>query len=166
MRGALLLGLGALATGYSAAALSAQPEPLARLQGCWNVAGRVQDMPADSWLTVEPRLGGRFLLFKLSSVDRKEPYDAEVTVGATADGKLRAFWSDTFGAEGAIQGDGRIDGETLTIDYPYPDGTFRNRIEPTTAGWRWTIVSLDGDKEKPFATYSMVKAPCPAPATH
>src|SRR5687768_13617499 len=111
-RGILLVWFPILAAGLawaSPAPGQTASDPLIQLKGCWAASGSVQGEPADSTLIVEPKLEGKFYLFRLSSLDRADPYDAEVTVGALADGRLRAFWTDTFGAEGAIQGDGRVE---------------------------------------------------------
>ena len=166
MRGALLPCSAALATGLWAVPSLAQdgPSPLEQLQGCWAADGTVQGEPADSTLVVEPRLGGKFYLFRLSSLDRAEPYDAEVTVGMTEGGVARGFWTDTFGVTAAIQGDGQREGDGLLIDYPYTDATFRNHLEPSPDGWRWTIVALEGETETPFAAYTLTRADCAAGA--
>ncbi len=145
---------------------AAQPagDPLARLVGCWQAKGTVEGEPADSTLVVEPRLGGKFALFRLSSVDRSDAYDAEVTVGTTEGGRVRAFWTDTFGVPGAVQGDGQVEGDGLLIDYPYTDAVFRNRIVPSTGGWRWTIDAVANETRRPFAEYTLTPMPCPAGA--
>ena len=68
-----------------------------------------------------------------------------------------AHWLDGFGAGGArVTAMGNRDGETLTFNFPYADGAFRNVWVRTAEGWTLTIEAQQPDRTwRNFANYAV-----------
>lgn len=152
-----------LAVGAAAAAAAVSPSTVGGLEGCWNAPGHVRGKDAMSVARGEWHLGRRYFTLHLRSVPPVSPYEAAITYGAgQKKGQVGSIWMDTFGGlyEPSL-GLGAADGNSLSIDYRFPDAVYHNRFERLDKGWRWTIVEQSpGKPDKLFAEYQLTPASC------
>jgi hypothetical protein len=153
----------ALAAASPLAAQGAARDPgeelLDRLVGTWRMEGHVRGEPVTYRLVARRVLQGRFVELHMEDAARPPQYEALVFVGRDSTGRVVAHWMDSFGAAYSIpHGEGRIAGDTLRFDIPYPDGTFRDTFTYDRARrrWRLRIDAADGRGGwSPFAEYTV-----------
>lgn len=148
------------------APMAAQTSPLppnapllARLVGHWTMTGTVRGQPATYRLDVAWVLGHRFVELHMEDAAHTPPqYEARVFIGSdTLPGHVLAHWLDNFGAAYSVPpATGSTSGDTLTLDFPYPDGAFHDTFVHDSATDTWTIRldAADGKGSwKRFADY-------------
>jgi hypothetical protein len=158
---AACLAGGDLGAGDLAAQAPAPPRVplLDRLVGQWAMTGSVRHRPVTYRLDAGWTLQRRFVELHMWDIKRTPPsYEARVLIGPdTAGGRIIAHWLDNSGAAYSVPpGRGAALGDTLTIDFPYPDGAFHDRFVLDRASDTWTF-TLDAEDGKggtsPFAEY-------------
>jgi hypothetical protein len=166
----LLLAMPALTIGLVSSPLKAQGPPapppvplLERLVGRWTMTGTVRGEPASYRLDAGWTLQRRYVELHMADAMHTPPgYEARVLIGPdTAEGRVIAHWLDNTGAAFSVPpGTGTARGDTLTIDFPYPDGTFHDRFVFDRRAKTW-IVTLDVDDGKggtsQFAEYHVMR---------
>ncbi|MFO1425944.1 MAG: DUF1579 family protein [Steroidobacteraceae bacterium] len=160
-----------------APAAAAQPPVdryLKALAGPWTMRGTLMGQP------VQYRAEGRWVLdngfLQLDMVDVAEPpqYRASVFIGFDREHTdYVVHWLDNSGAAGArVVGTGRLKGRTLTLDFPYADGVFRDElyVDEDAVSGSLAIDAREPDGSwKPFARYTLERpglrrAPRPPPS--
>jgi hypothetical protein len=132
----------------------AAPKPtdgvLAHFVGRWRISGVTLGKPAATGAEVEPRFGGAFLELHIKDPAGRDPYEAQVYFGSDAAGQLVVHWLDATGGETSrTLGRGRAEGDLVTLDFPYPDGDFRDRLTYDAAHDRWRLYIETGPAEHP-----------------
>jgi hypothetical protein len=84
----------------------------------------------------------------------------------TLSGQVLAHWLDNFGAAYSVPpATGVVRGDTLTLDFPYPDGAFHDTFvyDSTTDTWTMKLDAADGAGGwKRFAEYRATRRWGPA----
>jgi hypothetical protein len=154
--------LGSWLTGSVAAqAPPGPPTPplLEHLAGRWTMKGTLRGQPVTYRLDAGWTLQHRFVELHLRDTEHTPPqYEARVFIGPdTLPGLVLAHWLDNFGAAYSVpSATGRIRGDTLTLDFPYPEGAFHDSFVFDSARRAWTIRLDQADKAggwKRFAEY-------------
>lgn len=131
------------------------------LTGCWSAPGEVMGKRVETRVRGAWRLGGRYLLLESHGLDPADPYDAAIVIGGHDKNRVSGWWMDSFGAGYSAAGEGQIEGDTIRIDYRYPETNYVNRLARDSTAWRWTIVARKPDgSEKPFASYRLTRTAC------
>lgn len=101
---------------------------LDHLVGHWTMTGSVRGQPATYTLETTRVLQGRFVELHMQDVHVPPTYEARVFIGVdSAEAGYVAHWLDNFGAAYSIPpATGMARGDTLTLNFPYPDGAFRD----------------------------------------
>ena len=101
---------------------------LDRLVGHWLMTGSVRGRPATYTLDAARVLQRRFVELHMEDVTRPAAYEARVFIGVdSSGGRYIAHWLDRFGAAFSIPpATGEARGDTLLLNFPYPDGAFRD----------------------------------------
>jgi hypothetical protein len=119
------------------------PTPLLqRLVGQWTMTGTVRTRPVTYRLEGAWVVQGRFLELHMHDVANTPPkYEARVFIGPdTLPGRVLAHWLDNFGAVYSVPpATGRLAGNSLTLDFPYPDGAFHDTFVYDSWSDTWTI---------------------------
>jgi len=154
--------LPALGTGRLAEAKAASPDNtyLDALQGDWDMSGTLLGKPVKYRARGQRILHGGFL--RLHMIDAADPptYEADLFLGydAHADDYI-GHWLDRFGAAGArVVANGKRQGESLVILFPYAEGAFRDTFvyDPNKDTWSLLIESQKPGGWSQFATYTLV----------
>ena len=125
---------------------------LDRLVGHWRMTGTVRRKPVTYTMDGTRTLQRRFVELHMEDTHRPATDEARVFIGVDSAGRRYiAHWLDRFGAAFSIPpATGQACGDTLVLDFPYPDGAFRDtfvynlpadtwhfRLESAdSAGWR------------------------------
>lgn len=140
----------------------AMPDLLVKLSGDWKMTGDVRGKPVSYRLHAETVLNKTFIELHMMDVGEPPAYEARVFIGF--DPKTQhviAHWIDSFGAAFSIPpGIGRIDGNQIEFEIPYPDGPFKDTFAYAQHSDAWTlnIESVDGTGAwKHFASYTIGK---------
>lgn len=123
---------------------------LERLVGRWTMTGTVRGKPATYRLDVDWTLQRRYVELHMVDATHTPPgYEARVLIGPdTAQGRVIAHWLDNTGAAFSVPpGTGEVRGDTLAIEFPYPDGAFHDRFVFDRRTNAWTV-TLDADDGK------------------
>lgn len=130
--------------------------------GDWMMDGQVMGETARYRAHGERVLDGAWLEFHMTDANKTPPeYEARVFIGWDNEAHdYVAHWLDDFGAGGArVAATGRREENTLTIDYPYANGVFRNIWVREEAGWTLTIEAHQPDGSwRNFAHYQVRRA--------
>jgi hypothetical protein len=141
------------------------PAPLLqRLVGQWTMTGTVRARPVTYRLDATWVLQRRFLELHMQDVANSPPrYEARVFIGPdTLPGRVLAHWLDNFGAAYSVPpATGRLAGDSLILDFPYPGGAFHDTFvhDPETDRWTIHLDAADGAAGgwKRFAEYSATR---------
>ncbi len=133
---------------------------LAQLQGPWSMTGEVMGKPVSYAARGRWQLNGAWLEFAMTDSATPPAYEARLYLGY--DGRAHDFiahWLDRFGAAGArVVGTGTLEGRTLTIVFPYAQGTFRDTLTLDPQGSSGTLLleqqGKDGQWSR-FADYAL-----------
>jgi hypothetical protein len=148
----LALGVG-FALGCSASAL-ANPKPtegvLSHFVGAWNVTGTTLGKPTVTSAEVQTEFGGSFLELHIKDPAARNGYEARVFFGTDSAGHLVVHWLDGTGGESSrTLGSGQAQGDLVTLDFPYPDGAFRDRLTYDSAQDSWRLYIETGPVDHP-----------------
>jgi hypothetical protein len=155
----------ALARVSAAQAAGAPPAAplLEHLAGNWTMKGTVLGKPATYRLRAAWTLQHRFIELHMRDVAHTPPaYEARVFLGPdTLPGRVVAHWMDNTGAAFSVPpATGKAEGDSLTLDFPYPTGTFHDSFRYDRASNSWTV-RLDAADGKGgwrrFAEYHVVQ---------
>jgi hypothetical protein len=169
--GAVMLFV-ALGTLRMAGAEDARPTDntyLDALQGDWDMSGTLLGKPVKYHARGERVLQGGFLRLHMIDATDAPTYEADLFLGydAHADDYI-AHWLDRFGAAGArVVANGKRQGETLVILFPYADAAFKDTFvySPNSRTWSLLIESqAPAGGWSQFATYTLVHAAAPQTA--
>lgn len=140
---ALLLAFTAIQSVRSAGTKSADDAYLDGLQGKWDMAGTVLGKPV-----------------KYHATGAVPTYEADLFLGYDPHARdYVGHWLDRLGAAGArVVAIGKRDGDTLVIEFPYAEGTFRDTFvfDPKSHAWTLIIDSHSSGTWSNFATYKLV----------
>lgn len=143
---ALLLAL----AGQMAAAAPLTDGVLGRLEGDWSISGVTRGKPTATGARVRAVFGGTFLEMHIKDPAGRIPYEAKVYIGQDERGGLVAHWLDgTGGGTSRTLGTGSADGDTVRLDFPYPEGLLRDRLSYDRARDRWRLLIETGTAERP-----------------
>ncbi len=134
--------LAALALHRAHAAAPVATGLLAHLLGTWSIHGTTRGRPTTTGAEITPQFGGAFIEMHIKDPAGRSPYEARVFFGQAADGDLVIHWLDRTGGETSrTLGSGHIVADSLVFSFPYPDGTFRDRLsfDPAHDTWRLRI---------------------------
>ncbi len=113
---------------------------LDRLVGKWRVERRMGDRVLGNTVEAAWVLDHQFLRLHYRDVAVPPQYEAMVFLGWNGQAKrVSAHWIDVFGGRYAeTLGFGRVEGDSLVLDFAYPDGAFRNTYRWWPAAAEWT----------------------------
>jgi len=142
-----------LVLGGPVSALAA-PKPidgvLAHFVGQWSITGTTLGKPAVTGAEVEPEFDGNFLELHIKDPSGRDSYEARVYFGTDASGQLVVHWLDATGGETSrTLGGGQVQGDLVTLNFPYPDGAFRDRLTYDRAQDRWRLFIEMGPADHP-----------------
>jgi hypothetical protein len=151
-----------------AAALAAAPagdpalKDLRDLEGCWSAPGEVRGKATKNRVRGAWRVGDKFMVIQLNSTDDKDPYAAEIPIGAgEKPGELVSYWMDSTGGAFSTSGKGRLEADGFTLTYHYPEADYVNVWRRAGKGWRWTITeTAPGKPSREFAHYDLLPSGC------
>jgi hypothetical protein len=162
-RSAILLG-GCLAGPLFAQAPAPPASPvLDRLVGHWAMEGTVRGKQVRYRLEAAWTLQHRFVELHMLDTEHTPPqYEARVFVGPdTLPNHVVAHWLDNTGAAYSVPpATGQIQADSLTLDFPYPEGAFHDSFVLDRVRDSWTIRLDARDKAggwKRFAEYRAVR---------
>src|SRR5689334_20707344 len=118
-----------LAAPLSAQAAAPAAPLLDRLVGHWTMEGTVREKPARYRLDATWTLQHRFVELHMRDAEHTPTqYEARVFVGPdTLRDHVVAHWLDNTGAAYSVPpATGQIQGDSLTLDFPYPEGAFHD----------------------------------------
>lgn len=135
-----------LALAGACTALAAPPDArfedarLDRLAGHWIVAREIRGEVVPNRLDAEWVLQHRFLRLHYTDPAKPPQYEAMVFVGWNRErAEYVAHWIDVFGGDfSETLGHGRVEGDSIVLVFPYPDGDFRNTYRWWPASGSWT----------------------------
>jgi hypothetical protein len=136
---------------------------LNQLVGHWAMQGIVRGKPVRYRLDAAWTLQHRFVELHMADAEHTPPqYEARLFVGPdTLPNHVVAHWLDNSGAAYSVPpATGRIQGDSLTLDFPYPEGSFHDSFVLNRATNSWTIRLDAADKAggwKRFAEYRAVR---------
>lgn len=148
----MLKFVSAVALGFALAAPAAHATTpadgvLGRFVGDWTVSGQTRGHATATGAEVRAQFGGAFVELHIQDPTGRSPYEARVWFGQDGAGKLVIHWLDATGGETSrTMGTGDIKGDSLMFAFPYPDGTFRDRLEYDRAHDQWRLRIETGDK--------------------
>jgi hypothetical protein len=129
---------------------SSRPDSLLDLLvGEWEMAGAVRGKPARYTLHAERVLQNKYVeLHMMTDVATHPTYEARVIIGMAAKpGEYIAHWIDNTGAQYSVPAaTGTQSGDTLYLDFPYPDGAFHDTFayDRATGVWHFKLEAADG----------------------
>ena len=135
-------------TARSQAPTAAQMDRLlGRLVGRWTMKGAVRGTPATYTLDATRVLQGRFVQLHMTDVAKPPGYEALVSIGVdSAAGRYLAHWLDNTGAAYSVPpATGTARGDTLFLNFAYPDGPFRDTFSYDRATDAWHFLLEAGD---------------------
>ena len=162
---ALIVAGGTFAAAPNGAPVSTDPDTafLDAMTGDWSMDGPTLGKPTHYALHGERILAGGFVRLQMRDKARPPQYQADFFLGF--DKKKQDYighWLDQFGAAGArVVAEGRRNGNTLVLLFPYADGPFRDTFafDASKHAWSWLLESQDKDgKWSTFAKYDVTKA--------
>jgi hypothetical protein len=143
----LLFASGLAAQAAAPTAPAAMDTLLERLVGRWRMKGTVRGAPALYTLDVTRVLQRRFVELHMVDVHRPPGYEARVFIGVdSANARYIAHWLDRFGAAYSIpHATGEMGGDTLRLDFPYPDGAFHDTFvyDRRSDSWYFLLEAAD-----------------------
>jgi hypothetical protein len=157
----LTLALGTPRLVHAADTRSADNAYLDALRGDWDMTGTLLGKPVKYHARGQRVLHGGFLRLHMIDAADLPTYEADLFLGydAHADDYI-GHWLDRFGAAGArVVASGKRKAETLVIQFPYAEATFKDTFvyDPNTDTWSLLIESQKpGGGWSEFATYTMV----------
>jgi len=139
---------------------SAPNDLLERLIGKWRMVGQVRGQAVTYELETRRILNGAFLELHMKDVARPAQYEALVLIGEdTLPNHFLVHWLDsTGGAYSVPSGEGRILGDALTFDIPYPEAPFRYTFFFRRGDGSWIFRLEASDRHggwKTFAEYDV-----------
>jgi hypothetical protein len=153
-------------TGPLAAQTAPEPPSLPLLErfiGLWTMTGTVRARPVTYRLEGRWVLQHRFVELQMEDVEHTpHRYEARVFIGPdTLSGHVVVHWLDNFGAAYSVPpAIGVAAGDSLTLDFPYPDAAFHDTFVYDATAGSWTI-RLDAAAGKGgwkrFADYRAVR---------
>jgi hypothetical protein len=115
--------------------------------GRWLMTGSVRGRPATYTLNATRVLQRRFVELHMVDVSQPAAYEARVFIGVdSANGQYIAHWLDKFGAAYSIpHATGTAQGDTLLLNFPYPDGAFRDTFvyDARADSWYFRLEAAD-----------------------
>jgi hypothetical protein len=156
----LILGIGDRRASTAAEATSPDNAYLDALQGDWQMKGSVLGKPAIYKARGERVLQGGFLRLHMIDAAPSPTYEADLFLGYDAKaGDYIGHWLDRFGAAGArVVASGKRNGDTLVIQFPYAEGTFKDTFVFDSKAHAWSLViesQAAGGAWSNFATYTL-----------
>jgi hypothetical protein len=136
---------------------AAAPDPfLAQLAGDWDLSGAVRGKPVHYHGTGRWVLQGAWLRLSLRELARPPGYEANVYIGYDAGARdYIAHWLDRFGAAGArVVAIGQRDGQTLVLQFPYPEGAFRDTFRLAGDGNSGSLLLESQEKDGTWSTFA------------
>jgi len=112
---------------------------LGKLAGEWILSRKIGGKMAENKATANWVLNNQFL--QLHMIDAASPpqYEAVVLIGYDESTKeYVAHWADTFGAQYAAIGRGRLANDSIEFKFTYPDGPFFNTFSWHASDGTWT----------------------------
>jgi hypothetical protein len=135
---------------------------LDHLVGHWTMTGSVRGQPATYTLETTRVLQGRFVELHMQDVHVPPIYEARVFIGVDSTGsRYIAHWLDNFGAAYSIPpATGLARGDTLILNFPYPDGAFRDTFayDRRRDAWDFRLDAADSTGAwRLFAEYRVLR---------
>lgn len=113
---------------------------LDRMVGRWRVERRLGERTVRNTLDASWVLGHQFVRLHYRDVASPPDYEALVFVGWNhAEQRYVVHWIDVFGGRSSeTLGFGRAEGDSIVLDFAYPDGAFRNTYRWWPESREWT----------------------------
>lgn len=131
------------------------------LVGRWKLTRKIRGKEAENTLQAEWVLNHQFLQLHMKDVAQPPEYEAIVLIGYIhSDKKYVVHWCDTFGGKFSAIGTGKRSGDSIEIEFHYPDGPFFNTFawDAKAKSWTFTMESVgEAGKRKLFAIDSLRK---------
>lgn len=123
---------------------------LDHLAGTWVVSGTTLGKPISTGADAHSEFGGKFTELHIKDPRSVDRYEARVFFGKANNGSLVVHWLDGTGGETSrTLGSGSINGDVVTMTFPYPDGVFRDTFTYDRAEDRWRLLILMGPSDHP-----------------
>ncbi len=125
-----------------------------QLVGYWKLTRRIRGKVVENTVKAEWVLNHQFLQLHMQDTAQPPAYEAIVLIGyAHADKKYVVHWLDVWGGKFSAMGHGQRVGDSIEIEFHYPDGPFYNtfRWDAATKGWPFTMENMKDGKRIPFA---------------
>lgn len=138
------------------------------VSSCLTLTGTVGSRHVTYRLEAAWVLQHRFLELHMRDVANTPPkYEARVFIGPdTLPGRVLAHWLDSFGAVYSVPpATGRVAGDSLTLDFPYPEGAFHDTFVYDSHSETWTIHLDAADGAGGWKRFAEYRAPRPTGAS-
>ena len=149
----LLLVQSALSLAFLFPAIAA-PTPLdgflGHFEGQWRINGTTLGKQTVTGAEVQSEFNGKFFELHIKDPLGHDKYEARVFFGSDDKGGVIVHWLDGTGGETSkTLGIGRIEGDLMTLVFPYPDGIFRDRLTYDSGHDRWRLLIEMGPTDHP-----------------
>ena len=137
---------------------------LGKFIGDWTITGVTRGLPTQTGAQVRSVFGGAFIEMHIKDPAERSPYEARVFFGEDDSSALVVHWLDATGGETShTLGTGTIEGDHVTLSFPYPDGEFRDRLDYDRVTDRWRLVIEMGplDYPAPFSDWTFDRVTSP-----
>jgi hypothetical protein len=122
-------------------------EVLNNLAGDWTLSRKMHGRNSLSTVHAEWVLNHQFLFIHMKEQSNPSQYEARVYIGYdTANKKYIVHWIDMFGGRvSETLGYGTREGNSIKLEFNYPDGLFHNTLtwHPETKGWTTLLQQKD-----------------------
>ena len=127
---------------------------LANLAGKWTLTRKIRGAEVRNTVDAEWVLDGRFLEVHMRDAAEPPTYEAIVLMGFDpASGRYVAHWCDTYGAGYSAIGRGKRAGDSVELEFAYPDAPFYNTFtwHPERSEWTCLLENVRGGRRVVFA---------------
>jgi hypothetical protein len=137
---------------------------LDKLVGRWRVEGTIHGKPIDQRLDASWVLAHRFVRLHFTTASGPPasvgvPYEAEMFIGWDDKQKRYvAHWLDVFGGPYSepVGHGAKMTPDAFVIEFPYPEGTFRDTFTWSRGTWSLLIEAQDGSRWTTFANEKLI----------
>lgn len=110
------------------------------LTGEWKLTRKIRGKEVENRVDAAWVLNHQFLQLHMKDVADPPAYEAIVLIGYShADKKYIVHWCDTYGGKFSAIGEGKRSGNSIEIEFHYPDGPFFNTFTWDAKAKTWTF---------------------------
>lgn len=131
-----------------------------KLVGDWKLTCKIRGKEVQDTLHAEWVLNHQFLQLNMKDMAEPPQYEAIVLIGYQhANKQYVAHWLDVWGGKFSAMVHGKRVGDTIEIEFHYPDGPFYNTFawNVSEQSWTFTMEGVKDGKRVPFAVNTLLR---------